>query len=123
VLRTKTVVIVTLAALLGCVPPWLVLMRGNAAKFGSYPIFPFVVAFFAVLPLYPLYRLVKQWPGLRAGIIVIAANALLCALFAFLYYGLHIENVWMDRMLDVSQILLLSGCLLLVWQAARLRRQ
>ena len=119
----KNFVIVTLAVLVACALPWLLLAHGNAAKVGSNPLFPFVAAFFALVPLYPLYRLVKQWPGFRVGIIVVAANALLCVLLAFLYYGLHVDNVWMDRMFDVSQILLLSGCLLLVWQGARLRRQ
>jgi uncharacterized membrane protein len=119
----KTFAVVTLGALVVCMLPWLLLTHGNSAKVGSHPLFPFVVAFFALLPLYPLYRLVKQWPRLSLGIIVIAANALLCVVLAFLYYGLHVDNVWMDRMFDASQILLLSGCLLLVWQGARLRRQ
>jgi len=99
-------------------------MHGNAAKIESHSLlFLFLVAFFALLPLYPLYRLAKQWPGLRAGIMVIAANALLCVLIAFLHYGVDVENIWMDRMFDASQILLPVGCLLLVWQGARLRRQ
>ena len=119
----KSSIIVILAALVVCMLPWLFLMHGNGAKIGSHPLFAFVVAFFALLPLYPLYRLVKQWPRLRVGIIVITANALLCVVLAFLYYGFHVDNVWMDRMFDVSQMLLLSGCLLLVWQGARYRWQ
>jgi hypothetical protein len=122
-MKMKTFAIVTLGALVVCMLPWLLLTHGNGAKVGNHPLFPFVVAFFALLPLYPLYRLVKQWPRLRLGIIVLVANALLCVVLAFLSYGLHADNIWMDRMFDVSQILLLSGCLLLVWQGARYRRQ
>jgi hypothetical protein len=119
----KSSVIVILAALLMCMLPWLFLTHGNGAKVGNHPLFPFGVAFFALLPLYPLYKLVKQWPRFRVGIIVIAANTLLCVVLALLYYGLDVDNIWMDRMFDVSQVLLLGGCLLLVWQGVRYRRQ
>ena len=120
----KRSVIVILAALVVCVlPPWLLLVHGNAAKIGSSPLFPSVVAVFAVLPLYPLYRLANQWPRLRVGIGIIAVNGLFCAVLAFLYFGLHLENVWVNRMFDVSQVLLLSGCLTLAWQGARSHRQ
>jgi hypothetical protein len=119
----KRSVIVILAALVVCALPGLLLVRGNAAKVSSNPLFPSVVAFFALLPLYPLYRLANRWPRLRVGIGFIAVNALLCAVLAFLYFGLHLDNVWMNRMFEVSQVLFLGGCLLLVWQGARSHRQ
>ncbi|MGD1080635.1 MAG: hypothetical protein ABR881_20130 [Candidatus Sulfotelmatobacter sp.] len=121
--RMKTFAIVTLGALVVCVLPWLLLLSGDAARVGGNRLFPWVMAFFFFLPLYPLYRLIKQWPRLRVGIIVIAANALLCVVLAFLLYVFHLDNVWIDRMFDVSEVLSLSGCLLLVWQGLRLHRQ
>ena len=42
----KSSIIVILAALVVCVLPWLLLVHGNAAKIGSNPLFPFVVAFY-----------------------------------------------------------------------------
>jgi hypothetical protein len=118
----KNSVLVILAALVVCAVPSLLLLHGNAAKIGSNPLFPSVAAFFALLPLYPLYRLANQWPRFRMGISIIGTNALLCAVLAFLYFGLHLDNIWINRMFDVSQVLLLSGCLLLVWQGARSHR-
>ncbi|MGB8063112.1 MAG: hypothetical protein WCF26_14550 [Candidatus Sulfotelmatobacter sp.] len=119
----KSFVIVILAGLVLCALPWILLAHGNAAKIGSNPLFPSVATFFALLPLYPLYRLANQWPRLRVGIGIIAANTLLCGVLAVLYFGLHLDNVWIDRMFDVSQVLFLSGCLLLAWQGARSHRQ
>ena len=118
----KRSVIVILAALVVCMLPWLLLVHGNAAKI-SDPLFVSMAAFLALLPLYPLYRLVNQWPRFRVGIGIIAVNGLLSAVLAFLYFGRHLDNVWMDRMFEVSQVLLLCGSLLLVWQAARSHRQ
>jgi hypothetical protein len=118
----KRSVMAIMAALLVCMLPWLLLVHGNAARI-SDPIFLSVAAFLALLPLYPLYRLANQWPRFRVGIGIIAVNGLLCAVFAFLHFGLHLDNLWMDRMFDASQVLLLSGSLLLVWQAARSHRQ
>ena len=118
----KRSVIVIVAALVVCALPWL-LVRDNAAKIGSNHLFPYAVGFFAVLPLYPLYRLANQWPRFRVGIGIIAINTLLCGVLAILYFGLHLDNVWMDRTFEVSQVLFLGGCLLLVWQAARSHRQ
>ena len=97
--------------------------HGNASKFGRSPLFSSVAAFFALLLLYPLYRLANRWPRFRVGIGIIAANTLLCGVLAFLYFGLHLDNLWIDRMFDMSQVLLLSGCLLLAWQGARSHRQ
>src|SRR5581483_4110488 len=118
----KNSVLVIWAALVVCAASWLLLLHGNAARIGSNPLFPCVAAFFALLPLYPLYRLANQWPRFRVGIGIIAANALFCAVLVFLYFGLHLDNVWINRMFDVSQVLLFSGCLLLVWQGARSHR-
>lgn len=119
----KRFLIAILAALVVCALPWLLLVHGNAAKIGSNPLFPSVVAFLALLPLYPLYKLANKWRHLRVGIGIIVVNALLCAVLAFLSFGFHLDNVWMDRMFEVSQVLLIGGCLLLVWQAARSHRQ
>jgi hypothetical protein len=119
----KHSVLLVLAAVVVCALPWLLLVHGSAAKIRSNRLFPSMVAFFALLPLYPLYRLASQWPRLRVGIGIIAVNGLLCAVLAFLYFGLHLDNVWMNRLFEVSQVLLLSGCLLLVWQGARSYRQ
>ncbi len=119
----KTSIVVILGTVVVCLLPWLLLLHGNAAKVGGNHLFPWVTAFFFFLPLYPLYRLIKEWPRLRVGIIVIAANALLCVVLAFMVNGFHWDNVWIDRMFDVSQVLLLSGCLLLVLQGLRLHRQ
>ncbi|MFZ0416901.1 MAG: hypothetical protein WAM04_02265 [Candidatus Sulfotelmatobacter sp.] len=121
--KKRSVFVILAAALVVCALPWLLLVHGDAAKIGSNPLFPSVVAFFALLPLYPLYRLANQWPRFRVGIGIIAVNGLLCALLAFLYFGLHLDSVWLNRMFDVSQVLLLGGCLLLVWQGARSHRQ
>jgi|SRR5581483_7113962 len=64
----KNSVLVIWAALVVCAASWLLLLHGNAARIGSNPLFPCVAAFFALLPLYPLYRLANQWPRFRVGI-------------------------------------------------------
>ncbi len=117
----KSSVVVILAALVVCALPWLLLVHGTAAKI-SDPFFASMAAFFALLPLYPLYRLANQWPRFRVGIGIIVVNGLLCAVLAFLPFGRHLDNVWMDRTFEVSQVLLLCGCVILVWQGARSHR-
>lgn len=119
----KPTVIVILGALGVCALPWLLRVHGNAAKIVTHPLVPFAVVFFALFPLYPLYRLANEWPRLRLGIVIIAANALLCGALAFLYFGLHLDNVWVNWMFELSQVLLIGGCLLLAWQGARSHRQ
>lgn len=119
----KRTVVVILAALIVCSLPWLLLVHGDAAKIARDPMVPFGVMFFCLLPLYPLYRLASEWPRLRLGIGIIAANGLLCGALAFLYFGLHLDTLWMNWMFEVSQVLLIGGCLLLVWQGARSHRQ
>ncbi len=123
VVKKGSVFVILAAALVVCALPWLLLVHGDAAKISGNPLFASVVAFFALLPLYPLYRLANRWPRFRVGIGIIAVNGLLCAVLAFLYFELHLDNVWMNRMFDVSQVLLLSGGLLLVWQGAQSHRQ
>jgi hypothetical protein len=103
-----------------CLLLWLVLPFGNAAsKVGSNPLFPFVLGAFAVLPLYPLYRLARRWPRLFSGILTLAACLLLTLVVSILHYALHLESPWVQRMFDLSQILCVASSLLLVWQAAR----
>ena len=115
-----SVMVVVIAVALVCLP-WLVLLFGNAAKIGSKPLFPYVVALFVLLPLYPLYGLAKKWPGLRPGLLTLAAYLLVTLVVTFLYYVLHIDNPWVERMFGLSQILFVVAGLLLVWQAARRR--
>ncbi|MFZ0758879.1 MAG: hypothetical protein WAM69_02925 [Candidatus Sulfotelmatobacter sp.] len=119
----KTSIVVILGIVAVCMLPWLLLLRGNAAKVGGNRLFPWAAAFFFLLPLYPLYRLIKQWARLRVGIMVIAASALLCVVLAFLVDGFHLDNGWTDLISDVSEVLLVSGCLLLAWQGLRMHRQ
>jgi len=117
---TKGLVItVSIALVWVCMLLWLILPMSNAARVGSNPLFPFVLAPFALLPMYPLYWLAKKWPRFSLGILGVAACLLVTLAAGFLYYVLHFDNLWVERLFDLSQILCAVSSLLLVWQATR----
>ncbi len=118
--KTKSFVLVTLIfAVWECILLWLVLHPGSAAKVGSNALFPFLLLSFAVVPLYPLYRLAKKWPRFSLGILAVAACLLVTLAAGFFYYVLHFDNLWIERLFDLSQALCLVSGLLLAWQATR----
>ncbi len=119
VITTKGLVITALAALvLIGMTLWLMFPMTNAAKLSSNPLFPFVLIF-ALLPLYPLYRLAKRWPRFSSGIIALGTCLLVTLAAGLSYYVFHIDNPWVEHLFDLSQILCAIGGFLLVWQAAR----
>ena len=118
--KTKSFVLVMLiAAGWECILLWLVLHPGGAAKVGSNALFPFLLLPFFVVALYPLYRLVERWPRFKWGIALLVLSAFLTVVFAFQYYWFHMDDLWVQRMFDFSQVLFVLGNLLLVWQATR----
>ena len=118
--KTKSFVLVMLiVAVWECILLWLVLHPGSATKVGSNALFPFLLPPFLVLPLYSLYRLVETWPRFRSGIVLLVLSVFLTVVFAFLHYTFQMDNSWVQRMFDLSQILFVVGNLLLVWQATR----
>ena len=118
--KTKSFVLVMLIfAVWECILLWLVLHPGSATRVGSNVLFPFLLLPFVVVPLYPLYRLAERWPRFKWGIVLLVLSVFLSVVFAFLYYAFQIDNLWVQRVFDLSQILFVVGNLLLVWQAAR----
>jgi hypothetical protein len=104
---------------LACTLLWLALASGGAARVGSNPLFPLVLALFAFSPLYPLYRFSKRWPRFRLGIVILMAGLLLTLVVAFVHYLLHLDGCWVQATFEFSEILCVLSSLLLVWQAAR----
>jgi membrane protein YdbS with pleckstrin-like domain len=109
------------AVWLGMILLWVALPPGSAARIGSSPLFPFVLASLALLPVYPLYRLAKAWPRLFWGILVLGICLLLTLNIIILQYAFHIDNAWVNRMLDLSQVLCVVSSLLFIWQGVRKR--
>ncbi len=123
-MRVKRTFLVVILILVACTAlPWLLLLRGDADKVGGNPLFPWAVAFFCLVPIYPLYAFAKQWPPFRVGISIIALNLFLSIILAVLHYAFQLDNIWIDRAFDVSNIFFFSGCLLLAWQGLRLHRR
>jgi hypothetical protein len=102
-----------------CILLWLFLNPGGGTRVSSNALFPFLLLPFFVVPLYPLYRLVERWPRFKWGVVVLVLSGFLTVVFAFLYYSFHMNDLWVQRMFDLSQILFVVGNLLLVWQATR----
>jgi len=50
---------------------------------------------------------------------LLVLSAFLTVVFAFQYYWFHMDDLWVQRMFDFSQVLFVLGNLLLVWQATR----
>lgn len=118
--KTKSFVLVMLIfAVWECILLWLVLHPGSATKVGSNALFPFLLLPCFVLPLYPLYRFVERWPRFKWGIVLIELSVFLMVVFAFLHYSFQIDNLWVQRMFDLSQILFVVGNVFLVWHATR----
>lgn len=107
-----------LTVLLGCFLLWLTLTSGAATVVTS-PFFPFAIAVFSLLPLYPLYLLAKRWPRFALGIVMLVAGLLLSAVVAFVHYFLHLDGSWVQVMFNLSEILCVLSSLAFVWQAAR----
>ena len=88
-------------------------------KFRNNALFPFLLLPFFVVPLYSLYRIVQRWPRFNWGMVLLVLSVFLTVVFAFLHYCFQVDNLWVQRMFDLSQILFVVGKLLLVWQATR----
>ncbi|MFZ0279708.1 MAG: hypothetical protein WA254_04010 [Candidatus Sulfotelmatobacter sp.] len=118
--KTKSFVLVMLiVAVWECILLWLVLHPGSATKVGNNTLFPFLLLPFFVVPLYSLYRVVQRWPRFKWGMVLLVLSVFLTVVFAFLHYRFQVDNLWVQRMFDLSQILFVVGNLLLVWQATR----
>ena len=118
--KTKSLVLVMLiVAVWECILLWLVLHPGSATKVGNNALFPFLLLPFFVVPLYSLYRIVQRWPRFNWGMVLLVLSVFLTVVFAFLHYCFQVDNLWVQRMFDLSQILFVVGNLLLVWQATR----
>ena len=118
--KTKSFVLVMLIiAVWECILLWLALHPGSVAKVVSGALFPFLLLPFFVVPLYPLYRLARRWPRFKWAIALLVVSVFLMMVFAFLYYAFQMDNLWVMRMFDLAQILLIVSNLLLVWQATR----
>ncbi|MGB8065562.1 MAG: hypothetical protein WCF26_27000 [Candidatus Sulfotelmatobacter sp.] len=118
--KTKSFVIVMLIiAVWECILLWLALHPGSVAKVVSDALFPFLLLPFFVVPLYPLYRLAGRWPRFKWAIALLVLSVFLMMVFAFLHYAFQMDNLWVARMFDLAQIMLIVSNLLLVWQATR----
>ena len=115
------VVIMVLTVLLGAGLSWLVLSHQPIAKIPHKSLL-IVLFVFAVLAIYPLYRLGKSWPSFASGIRLVLASLLLtmCSL-AGPWIGL--SGVWSELALDASEALFFIGMLILVWKAATKKGQ
>jgi hypothetical protein len=115
--RTSFILILITVVWVGMVL-WII-FPFNAGRIGRSPLFPFAMMFFALLPLYPLYRLAKKWPRLSSGIFVLGACLLLTLAIVVLQYVFHVDSPWVQHLLDLSQILCVLSSLLFVWQGLR----
>ena len=78
-----------------------------------------VLALAGVAPLYPLYRLAKRWPSLLVGITLVAAVGPIASAYIVAHYLLGVNSVWLERISDLNEWLLISACILLAWGGAK----
>ena len=117
--KTKSLVVVMLiVAVWECILLWLVLHPGSATKVGNDALFPFLLLPFFVCRLFPVPDCPKM-AAFQLGMVLLVLSVFLTVVFAFLHYCFQVDNLWVQRMFDLSQILFVVGNLLLVWQATR----
>ena len=80
-----------------------------------------MLALAGVAPLYPLYRLAKRWPSLLGGIVLTAVGCVIASVYIVAHYLLGLNSVWLERISDLNEGLLILTSTLLVWGACRNR--
>ena len=80
-----------------------------------------MLALAGVAPLYPLCRLAKRWPRLLGGIVVVAIVGVITSVYIVAHYLVGLNSVWLDRIPDLDEGLMILASVLLVWGGAKAR--
>ncbi len=79
----------------------------------------FILAFAALVPIYPLYLLAKTWRRFAKGIFVLTGGLVLTLVFVVAHYLFHLDDVWTRGVFNLSQALCFLASVMLVWQAVK----
>ncbi len=113
--RERLALLLVVAVLVFSVPIWLVFHQSVTGTLSQHRLFVVVVLVFCITPLYPLYRRAKMHPKAAVAPILLTGALVCIAISAVANFVFHLNAPWVGIVDDLRTGLLLSACLLFVW--------
>ena len=116
--RRSVLIIVAAFAIWCIIALWLVFGLHVSLVFEGGHAFYFVLAFLVVLPVFFFFPLAKHkkvlTKGHAVGLTLLSAGLVLISVDVIAFFVLNLDNVWTDRIQNMSQALIVLACFVFI---------